>query len=65
MTRSANDIDIDPLSFSLGMINCFVEMVACGVKRLALSPQRSTLVSVPPRTRSSAALAYSRTWRRA
>jgi len=30
--------DIDTYSFQLGMINCFVEMVACGVKRLAISP---------------------------
>jgi len=29
---------IDRISFQLGMINCFVEMVACGVKKLALSP---------------------------
>ena len=29
---------IDRISFQLGMINCFVEMVACGVKRLGLSP---------------------------
>ena len=29
---------IDRISFLLGMINCFVEMVAVGVKRLALSP---------------------------
>jgi hypothetical protein len=29
---------IDRISFLLGMINCFAEMVACGVKRLALSP---------------------------
>lgn len=29
---------IDNRSFELGMINCFVEMVACGVKKLALSP---------------------------
>lgn len=29
---------IDRLSFNLGMINSFVEMVACGVKTLALSP---------------------------
>ena len=29
---------IDTLSFQLGMINCFAEMVACGVKRLAISP---------------------------
>lgn len=31
-------IKIDRISFQLGMINCFVEMVACGVKKLALSP---------------------------
>lgn len=31
-------IKIDRISFQLGMINCFAEMVACGVKRLALSP---------------------------
>ena len=31
-------LKIDRASFQLGMINCFVEMVACGVKRLALSP---------------------------
>jgi hypothetical protein len=29
---------IDRVSFELGMINCFAEMVACGVKELALSP---------------------------
>jgi len=33
--------DIDPFSFQVGMINCFVEMVACGVKRLAISPPLS------------------------
>jgi hypothetical protein len=32
---------IDMRSFQLGMINCFVEMVACGVKQLALSPPLS------------------------
>ena len=32
---------IDRLSFETGMINCFVEMVACGVKKLALSPPLS------------------------
>jgi hypothetical protein len=32
---------IDTLSFQLGMINCFVEMVACGVKRMAISPPLS------------------------
>lgn len=31
-------MDIDRTSFQLGMINCFAEMVAAGVKRLALSP---------------------------
>ena len=31
-------INIDRISFQLGMINCFVEMVACGVKKLATSP---------------------------
>jgi len=30
--------DIDKRSFRLGMINCFSEMVAMGVKRLAISP---------------------------
>jgi hypothetical protein len=29
---------LDRISFELGMINCFVEMVACGVKQLAISP---------------------------
>jgi hypothetical protein len=29
---------IDKFSFQLGMINCFAEMVACGVKKLAISP---------------------------
>ncbi|MFW6128930.1 MAG: hypothetical protein ACOC6P_01620 [Candidatus Aminicenantaceae bacterium] len=37
-SRLNKQISIDRLSFQLGMINCFVEMVACGVKRLALSP---------------------------
>lgn len=32
---------IDTFSFQLGMINCFVEMVACGVKRMAISPPLS------------------------
>ena len=31
-------IKVDRISFQLGMINCFVEMVACGVKKLAISP---------------------------
>jgi hypothetical protein len=29
---------LDKVSFELGMINCFVEMVSCGVKKLAISP---------------------------
>ncbi len=29
---------VDKVSFELGMINCFAEMVACGVKKLAISP---------------------------
>jgi len=33
-----SSLSIDRISFYLGMINCFVEMVACGVKTLALSP---------------------------
>jgi hypothetical protein len=33
-----SSLDIERISFYLGMINCFVEMVACGVKTLALSP---------------------------
>lgn len=31
-------VKLDRISFELGMINCFVEMVACGVKGLAISP---------------------------
>jgi hypothetical protein len=38
MTDSKETLKIDRISFQLGMINCFVEMVACGVKKLALSP---------------------------
>lgn len=30
--------NLDKISFELGMINCFIEMVACGVKKLAISP---------------------------
>lgn len=33
-----NGIKVDRISFQLGMINCFVEMVACGVKKMAISP---------------------------
>jgi len=38
METKKKSLDIDIISFQLGMINCFVEMVACGVKKLALSP---------------------------
>jgi hypothetical protein len=38
MERPDPVVKIDRISFQLGMINCFAEMVACGVKRLALSP---------------------------
>jgi len=38
MSENKLKLSIDRLSFQLGMINCFVEMVACGVKKLALSP---------------------------
>ena len=38
MARTDPKVKIDRSSFQLGMINCFAEMVACGVKRLALSP---------------------------
>jgi len=31
-------MELDKPSFQLGMINCFAEMVAVGVKRLAISP---------------------------
>ncbi len=29
---------LDQISYEIGMINSFIEMVACGVKRLAISP---------------------------
>jgi hypothetical protein len=38
MKNGASEIKVDRISFLLGMINCFVEMVACGVKKLAISP---------------------------
>jgi hypothetical protein len=38
MKKETAKIKIDRSSFQLGMINCFVEMVACGVKNLAISP---------------------------
>ena len=38
MTKESSRQQIDTFSYQLGMINCFVEMVACGVKKLAISP---------------------------
>lgn len=38
MRKTKVSKEIDRISFQLGMINCFTEMVACGVKKLALSP---------------------------
>jgi len=38
MKGDISGLKIDRLSFQLGMINCFVEMVANGVKKLAISP---------------------------
>jgi hypothetical protein len=38
MEGDKTDLKIDRLSFQLGMINCFAEMVANGVKSLAISP---------------------------
>ena len=29
---------LDRISYEIGMINCFIEMVACGMKPLAISP---------------------------
>jgi len=38
MEKKETKREIDRISFQLGMINCFVEMVACGIKKLAISP---------------------------
>lgn len=38
MEEKKGNLKIDQISFQLGMINCFAEMVACGVKNLALIP---------------------------
>ena len=38
MHNNLSNPKFDRNSFQLGMINCFAEMVACGVKKLALSP---------------------------
>ena len=35
------DFPLDRTSYEIGMINCFIEMVACGVKPLAISPPLS------------------------
>ena len=32
------DYKLDRISYEIGMINCFIEMVACGMKPLAISP---------------------------
>lgn len=41
MSGTKRNFKIDRISFHLGMLNCFAEMVACGVKKLALSPPLS------------------------
>ena len=41
MMQKGKDTAIDRFSYQLGMINCFVEMVACGVKKMAISPPLS------------------------
>jgi len=41
MAEGKETLTIDDFSFQLGMINCFAEMVACGVKRMAISPPLS------------------------
>ena len=38
MEEKKDNLKVDRTSFQLGMINCFTEMVACGVKKMALSP---------------------------
>jgi hypothetical protein len=38
MEEKSKNLKIDRTSFQLGMINCFAEIVACGVKKMALSP---------------------------
>ena len=35
MEEKKGNFKIDRTSFQLGMINCFAETVACGVKKLA------------------------------
>ena len=41
MVNEQKAVSIDSYSFQLGMINCFIEMVGCGVKRMAISPPLS------------------------
>ncbi len=41
MGNGNSGFTIDRISFQLDMINCFAEMVSCGVKKLALSPPLS------------------------
>ena len=41
MADDNEQLIIDDFSFQIGMINCFIEMVACGVKRMAISPPLS------------------------
>ncbi len=41
MKKDKKKINVDRLSFQLGMMNGFAEMVACGVKYLAISPPLS------------------------
>jgi len=38
MAKVKENLKIDRISFQLGMINCFVEMVACGVKKIGIKP---------------------------
>ena len=52
MTTKDTGIKIDRVSFQLGMINCFAEMVACGVKDLAISPPISPEDFAPVKTAS-------------
>jgi len=51
MKNQPEKIKIDRISFELGMINCFVEMIACGVKKMAISPP------IPPEDYDAVAVA--------
>lgn len=35
MRETNKKLKLDSISFQLGLINCFVEMVECGVKKLS------------------------------